>query len=73
MFLKGKIVTAFMLGEDALSSIVERFEKRYGATIDFDVEINASIVGGVIVTVEGDVYDGSVRGRLSSMREQITK
>ncbi len=65
MFLKGKIVTAFMLGEDALSSIVERFEKRYGATIDFDVEINASIVGGVIVTVEGDVYDGSVRGRLA--------
>ena len=71
MFLKGKIVTASMLDDDAITGITERFEKRYDANIDFVVEINSSIIGGVIVTVEDDVYDGSVRGRLKSMREQI--
>ena len=71
MFLKGKIITAFMLDDDALSGIIEKFEKRYDANIDFEVEVNSSIVGGVIVTVSDDVYDGSVRGRLQSVREQI--
>ena len=73
MFLKGKIVTASMLDDETIAGITERFEKRYGATIDFVVEINSSIIGGVIVAVQDDVYDGSVRGRLKSMREQIVE
>ncbi len=73
MFLKGKIVTSSMLEDETITDITERFEKRYDANIDFTVEINSSIIGGVIVTVRDDVYDGSVKARLNSMREQIIK
>lgn len=71
MFLKGKIVSAFMLDDDILDGIIEKFEKRYDANIDFAVEVDASIGGGVIVSVQDDVFDGSVRGRLRSIREQV--
>ncbi len=43
----------------------------YGADVHLEVEIDASVVGGVVVRVGDDVIDGSVAGRLADARQQI--
>lgn len=71
MRVKGKLTTATWLDEDTIESIIDRFEKKYRISIDVDVEVDASIIGGIIFTVGDEVFDGSARGRLECMRDQL--
>jgi F-type H+-transporting ATPase subunit delta len=43
----------------------------YGSDIHLEVEIDPSIVGGVVVRVGDDVIDGSVANRLADARHKL--
>jgi F-type H+-transporting ATPase subunit delta len=47
--------------------------KRVTASADVDVKaaVDGTLVGGLIVTVGGRTYDGSVRGRLETLRTRL--
>ncbi len=53
------------------NSLIDGLKKRTGKQIELDVEVNTSILGGVIVRLGDNVIDGSVRGSLERLRENM--
>lgn len=54
--------------QDALA---DSLAKRTGAHIDLTVRVDPAILGGVIVRMRDTIIDGSVRGTLEKLREQL--
>jgi len=63
-----KIITAKKIDDKQIKKIVETFKKMYKAnTINYEIEIDEEILGGVKVMVGNKVYDGSVSTQLKNM------
>ncbi|MGA2175515.1 MAG: F0F1 ATP synthase subunit delta [Verrucomicrobiota bacterium] len=45
--------------------------RKYGPGLNFTFSANAALIGGVRIQVGGDVYNGSVQGRLAALRESF--
>lgn len=66
-----EIVTARELGKDEREALVAEVGKLAGARIEASFKQDKSILGGTIVRIGSTVYDGSVRGRLERLREEL--
>lgn len=66
-----EIVTARELSEDERDALVAEVGKLAGARIEASFKQNKSILGGTVVRIGSTVYDGSVRGRLERLREEL--
>jgi F-type H+-transporting ATPase subunit delta len=56
----------------ALSSQVrDDLHKKYGQDLNFDFRVNPDLIGGLRVQVGSDVWDGSVRAKLDSLRNNL--
>jgi F-type H+-transporting ATPase subunit delta len=51
--------------------LTDTLSRLYGRTMSLQVEQDASLLGGLVVRVGGDVIDGSVAGKLASARRQL--
>ncbi len=66
------VSTAFPLDKAQLDGIGKTFQSIYhGSSVKIAVETDASLIGGVKVTVDGNVYDGTVKGKLFRMQSEI--
>jgi F-type H+-transporting ATPase subunit delta len=63
------IESALPLEPGMQSSIRSSLENRYGAGLTFRFAQQPHLLGGVRVQVGSDVFDGTVRARLESVRE----
>ena len=63
------IESATALSPQAQASIQSDLTRRYGAGLDFHFTQNPALIGGARIQVGGDVYDGSVQGRLAALRQ----
>jgi F-type H+-transporting ATPase subunit delta len=52
-------------------SLVEALRKLTGREIELTSSVAPEILGGLLVRMEGKVYDGSVRGRLRALRQHL--
>jgi len=66
------IVSAFPLDAAQQAELVQALQKRFGRQLKAQVEVDASLIGGVRVTVGDEVLDTSVRARLDQMRVALT-
>jgi F-type H+-transporting ATPase subunit delta len=69
---QAEIVTARELGADERSALVVEIGTLAGARVEANFKLDASILGGTVVRIGSTVYDGSVRGRLDRLKEQLT-
>ena len=71
--VRAHTITAVPLSDD----LRERLQRSLAETLDAQVElftdVDPEILGGLIVRVDGKVYDASVRHRLEMMRETLLK
>ena len=56
---------------DEREKLAESLSKRTGSHVDLTVEVDPSILGGVVVRMHDTIIDGSVRGTLERLREQL--
>ena len=63
--------SAAELSPDEIRAITERLEATTGGRIALDVQVDPSLLGGLIVRVGDSLIDGSVRGRLERLRNQL--
>ncbi len=68
---EAQIVTARELGSQERSDLEARVAQLAGSRIEASFELNKAIVGGAVVRIGSTVYDGSVRGRLERLKEQL--
>jgi len=68
---QAEIVTARELAADERNVLVAQVGRLAGSKIDATFKLDASILGGTVVRIGSTVYDGSVRGRLDRLKEQL--
>jgi len=68
---QAQIVTARELGSRERSELEARVAEMAGSRIEASFELDASILGGTVVRIGSTVYDGSVRGRLERLKEEL--
>jgi F-type H+-transporting ATPase subunit delta len=63
--------SATELTPDEIRALTERLEQSTGGRISLDVQVDPSLLGGLVVRVGDRLIDGSVRGRLERLRSQL--
>jgi F-type H+-transporting ATPase subunit delta len=66
-----KATSAAPLSQDEVAALTSRLEALTGGRIDLDVNVDPSLLGGLVVQVGDRLIDGSVRGRLERLRNQL--
>ena len=57
--------------DDERAKLIQSLEKRTGEHVELTVNVDPRILGGVVVRMHDKIIDGSVRGTLESLREQL--
>jgi F-type H+-transporting ATPase subunit delta len=69
--VRAKVRTARPLDEDGVRAITRAFEGGAGGSVLAEVEVDPDLLGGVVVEIQGKVYDGSVRRELERLRASL--
>lgn len=69
--VRAEATFALTPSEDEKLKLVKSLETRTGEHVDLTVNVDPSIIGGVIVRMHDTIIDGSVRGTLEQLREQL--
>ena len=64
--------TSYPLDLDIVEKIKDKLEKKYQKKFNLYLELDASLQGGVQLTIGNTVIDGSIRHRLEELREKLT-
>jgi F-type H+-transporting ATPase subunit delta len=65
------ITSASELSEAERESVAARFRQLTGKQVELDFRIDNGLLGGMMAQIGSTVYDGSVRGSLARIREQL--
>lgn len=68
-----RVISAVPLTDAEQTTLREKLEKRTGHTVTLECEVDASLLGGAVVYVDGKVLDGSVRHRLQDLKEVVDR
>lgn len=63
--------SAAPLEPDEVRALAARLEQLTGGRVDLDLQVDPSILGGLVVRVGDRLIDGSVRGRLERLRSRL--
>ena len=63
------VTSAVALTEDQQSTLAEQLSRKLGRSIRLECDVDASLLGGMIVRVDGKVIDGSLKHRLQQIKE----
>lgn len=66
-----QVTSAFEMSDEEQSKLAESLKAKLGREVNLNVEIDASIMGGVIIRAGDMVIDGSIQGRLQSMTHAL--
>jgi F-type H+-transporting ATPase subunit delta len=65
------VTSAAPLTPDEVRALTARLEQSTGGRIALETEVDESLLGGLVVRVGDRLIDGSVRGRLERLRNQL--
>ena len=66
-----RIETASEIGSAIGSELVANLKKKYGSDLTAEFVVDPQLLGGMRIRVGSDVWDGTVRGRLERLQQQI--
>ncbi len=69
--LEATATTAVAMTPEQEKSLHEKLEKLTGKTIDLKTKVDAKVLGGIRLDIEGTELDGTVRSRLAALRRDI--
>ena len=65
------IESAVELGAQTGNALIEDLRRTYGDDLTAEFKVNPELVGGMRVKVGSDVWDGSVRARLTALKDKL--
>jgi F-type H+-transporting ATPase subunit delta len=69
---EAKVTSARKLDDQERKELEQQIAALTGGTVEAQFQEDSSLLGGAVVQVGSTVYDGSVRGRLDRLREELT-
>jgi F-type H+-transporting ATPase subunit delta len=67
------ITSAFPLTDDQQERLAEALVRRFNKEINMTSQVDSALIGGAIIRAGDTVIDGSVRGRLTKLAENINR
>ena len=67
--LDARVTSAVPRADSEKKALTESLEKKHGGTVHAEYFVDGALLGGVIVEVDGRIYDGSLRRRLRDAKE----
>jgi len=64
-------ISAVPLNDTQRTELERALEKRTGKDIELTTEVDPSLMGGVLVRIGDTVIDGTVKGKIERLREQL--
>jgi F-type H+-transporting ATPase subunit delta len=71
--VQARVVAAAPLDEGVLERVREMLRRISGKEVVLQEESDPTLLGGIMVELEGRIYDGTVRTQLEKMRERIAR
>lgn len=71
--IRARVRSATPLSEEELRSLVDAFSRLTKKTVIPTVELDPDLLGGVVVELEGRVYDTSLKAQLRRMSEALVQ
>jgi F-type H+-transporting ATPase subunit delta len=65
------VESAAPLGESLRRDIQTSLARTYGETLEMSFGENRELIGGIRITVGSDVYDGSIRAKLTALASRL--
>ena len=66
-----EIRTAVELDDETLDKLVKALSKATGKSLDVKVILDENVIGGIVAKIGDEVIDGTLRSRLSKLKETI--
>jgi F-type H+-transporting ATPase subunit delta len=66
-----ELTTAYELSEDDARSIVDKIQHASGRSVEATRSVDPGLIGGIVLQVGSFRADGSVRGRLERLRQEL--
>jgi F-type H+-transporting ATPase subunit delta len=70
---KASVVSATPLSDQDRERLERALSARTGGEVELDIDVDPSLIGGVIAKVGALVFDGSLRTQLNQLRASLTK
>ena len=71
--VRAKVRSAAPLSEEELNALVEVFSRLTKLTVLPTIELDPELLGGVVVEIEGRVYDASLKTQLQRLGETLAR
>lgn len=71
--VEAKVVSASPLEPDRLEQLRDRLRRLSGKDVVLQQETDHGLLGGLLVELQGKVYDGSIRTQLENMKQRIVR
>ena len=65
------LTTSHELSDDEAQAIVQTIEKASGRSVEATRSVDPALIGGIVIQVGSHRADGSVRGRLERLRQEL--
>jgi len=69
--LVATVTVSTALDQNQIERLRSSLAKTYGQQIRLNVEVDSSIIGGMVVQIAGEIIDGSVSSRLQNLKLQL--
>lgn len=66
-----KVKSAVALSEKEKVSVAEWISKFTGKKVVIEAEVDSSLLGGIVARIEGKLLDGSIRSKLTTLRNEL--
>ena len=66
-----ELTTAYELSDDEAGSIIDKIQQASGRSVEATRSVDPGLIGGIVLQVGSFRADGSVRGRLERLRQEL--
>ena len=71
-YVLAHVRSAVPLTNEERKQLEENLARRFGGNLETQYEVDAALLGGVVVRVGDEVIDGSLAGKLEALRQQLS-
>ncbi|MDH4099122.1 MAG: ATP synthase F1 subunit delta [Nitrospirota bacterium] len=68
---QAKVVSAVALGNEQMKALEAKLSSVVGGKVEVSVETDTALIGGLVVSMGGTVYDGSIRSQLDKLKTAL--
>ncbi len=65
------LTTAFRINHKLQNQIIKIIGKKFNSKIELNKTVERNIIGGFVLTVEGNLYDASILGKLKKIESEL--